>query len=386
MSNRDDLLAVVRGQKPQRIPYIPIGFWDEKTMHKLVPPNCYDENTDCIPSDDPPRDRFSSAPRTPESRERAANMARYMDMATLGAGKGAVFPFGHGGPGEIQPVVIERTAEHKILQYEGGSRRKHGYNPHSIMYYHFPVKEEADLEKLELPDMSDPVRFQDVEPDCRYFRAAGFATTGVIQGFFSGIHNSFMNFEDTMVNLLLKPQFMKKLTRRLAEMSLEAVQMFLDRGVDIINVCDDLGNADGLLMSPELFREFFLPWYEELVRRVHGHGAFVHLHSHGNIAPLLPDLAAIGVDIVNPFDWEESPQLPELVRRFGKSFVFCGGCVGDLYRHGLEEVEFVVRRACSLARIAERGYILSISGITDDLSVDVWNSWREIFDRARERA
>ena len=345
MSNRDDLLAVLRGDKPERIPLIPIGFWDEMTMHKLVPANCYDENTACTPTDEPQRDCFSPDPRTRDSRERAVRMARHMDMATLGAGKGSVFPFGHGGPGEIQPLVIERTPEYKILEYEGGCRRKHGYNPHSVMYYHFPVKTEQDLESLRLPDMKDSLRFQDVEADCRFFKAAGFATTGTIQGFFSGIHNSFMDFQDTMVNLLLKPAFMHSLTEVLAQMSLAAVDMLLDRGVEIINVCDDLGNADGLLMSPELFRTFFLPWYEQLMERVHRRGAFVHLHSHGNIAPLLPDLAAIGVDIINPFDWEENPDLPQLIRRFGKHFVFCGGCIGDLYRHSTAEVEEAIRRA-----------------------------------------
>ena len=384
MSNRSDLLAVLRGQRPERIPFIPIGFWDEKTMHKLVPPECWDENTASIPSDDPPRDRFSAEPRTEESRHRAIHMARYMDMAALGAGKGAVFPFGHGGPGEIQPKVVERTPQYKILEYEGGCRRKHHYNPHSIMYYHFPVRKESDLENLDLPDMKDPGRFQDIEPDCLCFKEAGFVPTGVIQGFFSGIHNSFMDFQDTMVNLLLKPDFMKRLTARLADMSLEAVEMLLDRGVEIINVCDDLGTAEGLLMSPSLFREFFLPWYEELTHRVHERRAYVHLHSHGNIAPLLPDLAAIGIDIINPFDWDENPNLPELVKRFGKHFIFCGGCVGDLYRHSLEEVELAIRRACGLSGIAERGYILTVSGITDDLSVDCWNVWRTIIHRARE--
>lgn len=384
MSNRDDLMAVLAGRKPDRIPFIPIGFWDEKTMHKLTPEDCYDENTSSGPSDDPPRDRFSAEPRTQESRERAVRMARHVDMATIGAGKGGVFPFGHGGPGEIQPVVIERTAEYKILEYEGGHRRKHGYNPHSVRYYNFPVRDERDMETLELPDMKNPRRFQDIEPDCRLFKESGFASTGCIQGFFSGVHNSFMDFPDTMVNLLLKPQLMKRLVEVLARMSLDAVAMLLDRGVEIINVCDDLGNADGLLMSPALFRGFFLPWYEQLVDSVHQRNGYLHLHSHGNIAPILPDLVSIGVDIINPFDWDENPDLPELIEEFGKKIVFCGGCIGDLYRHSREEVEHAVRRACSLASISERGYILSISGITEDLSVDEWNAWRGIVNRARE--
>lgn len=384
MSNRDDLLAVLQGRRPERIPFIPIGFHDEKTMHKLVPAECWDQDTNSVPQDDPPRDRFSPQPRTREGRERAVRMAHYMDMATIGVGKGGVFPFGHGGPGEIQPEVIERAPEHKILEYEGGSRRRYGYNPHSIRYYNFPVASQEDLERLQLPDMRDPARFQDVEADSRLFRDSGFSPTGSIQGFFSGIHNSFMDFEDAMVNLLLQPAFMERLTRVLAEMSLQAVGQLMERGAEIIDVCDDLGNAKGLLMSPELFRRFFLPWYERLAQEVHRRGGFVHLHSHGNIAPLLPDLASIGVDIINPFDWEENPDLPEVVRRFGGEVVFCGGCVGDLYRHDLEEVRAIIRRACSLSRIAGRGYVLSVSGITDDLSLETWESWRQVFAEARE--
>lgn len=384
MSHRDDLLNMLSGHKPDRIPFIFMGFHDEKAMHKLAPPDTYDENTYCVPQDDPPHDRFSTAPRTQESRQRAVRMAEHLDMATIGVGKGGVLPFGHGGPAEILPVVIERTPEYKILQYEGGHRRRFNYNPHSIHYYDFPLKNEAALETLELPDMKSPARFQDIAADVRYFKEAGFATTGAIQGFFSGIHNSFMGYEDTLVNLLLKPEFMKKVTEALARMSLDAVDMLLERGVDIINVCDDLGNAGGLIISPELFREFFLPWYAELVRLVHARGAYVHLHSHGNIRQILSDLVSIGVDIVNPFDWDENPDLDQLVEDFGKDIIFCGGTVGNLSDYDLDEVAHIVKRASRLADRAEKGYILLTAGALDTLTKEEWETWLEIFAQARE--
>ena len=385
MSNRDDLLNLLEGRgQPERIPFVFMGFNDEKAMHKLAPADCWDENTYCNPSDDPPRDRFSSEPRTRESRQRAVRMSEYLDMATVGVGKGGVFPFGHGGPGEIQPLVVERTREYKILQYEGGHRRRFNYDPHSIRFYDFPLKTAADLETLQLPDMKDPARFSDIPGDARFIREAGYMSTGCIQGFFSGIHNSFMAFEDTLVNLLLEPEFMRQVTAILAEMSLDAVDMLLERGVEIINVCDDLGNADGLLISPQVFREFFLPWYEELTRRVHERGAYLHLHSHGNIAPVLPDLVAIGVDIINPFDWDENPDLPALVKQYGRDIIFCGGVIGSLYEHSTDEIRHIVERACGLAEIAERGYILITGGALDTLSHEQWDAWLEIFSRARE--
>ncbi|MDA0748046.1 MAG: hypothetical protein O2954_16105, partial [bacterium] len=274
--------------------------------------------------------------------------------------------------------------EYKVLQYEGGHKRRFNYNPHSIRYYDFPIQNEADLERLELPDMRDPERYRDIEEDARVIRKAGYVSTGCIQGFFSGIHNSFMEYEDTLVNLMLEPEFMKRVTEKLARMNLDATEMLVDRGVEVINVCDDLGNAAGLIISPDLVREFFLPWYEELARLVHEKGAYLHLHSHGNIRDLLPDFASIGIDIINPFDWVENPDLPELVKKHGKDFIFCGGTTCSLYEHSLEEVEEIIRRGCGLAALAERGYMLMTGGALDSQPPETWDAWRGIFAKARE--
>ncbi len=181
---------------------------------------------------------------------------------------------------------------------------------------------------------------------------------------------------------------MKRVTERLALMSLDAADMLLERGVEVINVCDDLGNAEGLLISPQLFREFFLPWYERLADLVHGKGAYLHLHSHGNISPVLADLVGIGIgtDIINPFDWDENPDLPGLVDKYGDRLIFCGGVTGGMHRCSLEEVEHIVNRACALAARAEKGYVLMTGGPTEDVSPADWGRWRDIVARARERS
>ena len=383
MSRRDDLIGMLNGTRPDRIPFIFMGFHDEKTTREFAPADCWDENTYYIPFEDPPMDRFSPEPRTDESRQRAIRMSQHLDMATVGTGKGGVFPFGHGGPGELQPEVIEQTPDYRILQYEGGHRRRINKNPHSIRYYDFALESEADLDRLNLPDMRDPDRFRDIGADTAAIKEAGLVSTGCIQGFFSGIHNSFMVYEDALANLLLKPDFMREVTDRLARMNLDAVDMLLDRGVDIINCCDDLGNADALILSPELIRDFFFPWYEELVHRIHAKSGYLHLHSHGNIRELLPDFAAMGVDIINPFDWEENPDLPDLVRKHANDFIFCGGTTGALHQHSVDEVLEIVNRACALSKLTERGYILLAGGAIDTLPHETWHEWMDIFQEAR---
>ena len=158
----------------------------------------------------------------------------------------------------------------------------------------------------------------------------------------------------------------------------------MDRGVEIINVCDDFGNAGGLIISPELIRAFFMPWYAELADLVHKKGGYLHLHSHGNIREILPDLASIGVDIINPFDWEENPDLPELVKLHAKDFVFCGGTAGAMYQHDFEEVAAIVKRACALSEHAEKGYILLMGGPLETQPRETWDAWMDIISRGRE--
>ncbi len=50
----------------------------------------------------------------------------------------------------------------------------------------------------------------------------------------------------------------------------------------------------------------------------------------------------------------------------------------------IEEVRHIVERACGLAEIAERGFILLACGTMDTLTASEWESWLAIFSRARE--
>jgi len=54
------------------------------------------------------------------------------------------------------------------------------------------------------------------------------------------------------------------------------------------------------MVKPSFWREFFKPRYREMFKLVHDHGAYVHFHSDGYIMDIIPDLAEIGVDVINP--------------------------------------------------------------------------------------
>jgi hypothetical protein len=326
MSELNDMLSTLAGERPERYPYCPMGHWNIHACRKLLPPECFDENLYCLPET-----AFSEAPRSPESRRTAVNYASHLQVSTLGCGKGGALPFGHGGPGEIMGR-LERVREDsaRIYRFEGGSTRLVRYDPYAVHYGHsMPIDKPEDLERLVLPDPHEPHRWQDVAADAEAFTKAGVMPAGKIMGFFSGIHNSFFDFQKLMLAFFDDPEFVHRLTARLAEWSLSCTEEMLDRGVRLIEVCDDLGTPEGLLISPEMFEEFFLPWYRRLFALCHARNAYVHMHSHGNIAVLLPFLLDAGVDILNPFDPKENPHLEELIECYGDRVVFCGFVSSD---------------------------------------------------------
>ncbi|HUU28210.1 MAG TPA: uroporphyrinogen decarboxylase family protein [archaeon] len=381
MTELDNMLATLSGEHPSRFPYCPMGHWNRRACKKLLPPECFDDNIYSLP-----HERFDSFPRRPESRMAAVNYARFMGLSTLGCGKGGPMPFGHGGPGEIIGWLEKRQAGNEIYRFEGGSTRLVRYDPYSVQYGHsFPILEPEDLERLELPDPTDPARWVDIEPDSASFTGAGIMPAGKIMGFFSGIHNNFYDFQKLMINLIDNPGFVHRLTARLAEWSLAAAEEMLKRGVCMIEVCDDLGTPEGMLISPAMFTEFFLPWYRKLFELCHSYHSYVHMHSHGNIAAIIPLLLDAGVDILNPFDPKENRNLEELVERFSDRVVFCGFIPSDYYLlQKDEEIEILFRRAASLGRKCKRGYIIMEHGFPEELSVERFRFILGLVDKYRK--
>lgn len=59
---------------------------------------------------------------------------------------------------------------------------------------------------------------------------------------------------------------------------------------------------------------------------VHAGGAYVFTHSDGAIRPVIADLIAIGMDVLNPIQWRCNGMEREgLKRDFGAQLVFHGG-------------------------------------------------------------
>lgn len=90
-----------------------------------------------------------------------------------------------------------------------------------------------------------------------------------------------------------------KLRDMLHEFYAREMKMWADTDVDAVSFMDDWGTQTSLLISPNLWREFYKPLYKEYCDILHSKGKFVFFHSDGNIESIYPDLIEIGIDAVN---------------------------------------------------------------------------------------
>jgi len=91
---------------------------------------------------------------------------------------------------------------------------------------------------------------------------------------------------------------------RLADLLVEYYQVVIDNalaiGVDAVSVGDDFGTQQAMMISPKVWRRFFMRRYKALLDPVKAAGKQVFFHSCGKIDPILEDLREVGADAIWP--------------------------------------------------------------------------------------
>ncbi|MFC1693875.1 uroporphyrinogen decarboxylase family protein [Candidatus Latescibacterota bacterium] len=323
MTHRENFFALLHGEEYDTVPLWLMGFENEDTARKLNPEYRFPDNLSHNPErTDYPWNRLSD-----EEREHTLNYNTALMKPVVVTGWGANMALGHGGPGEFHFRLMQVQENERFLECETGSKRIVRKNPHFYRDFDYPLKSASDVDRLELPDPHDPLRYRGFDDDVVFFREAGYVTAANLNGFFSGPHYFYLDYQEFLASMLTDPVNVKKLIDRIGEWNIAAADEMLSRGVDCIVLCDDLGSADNLLISPELYEKLILPWHKKLCDLAHDYGACVHLHSHGNINKILPLIHSTGVDMLNPFDIYESMDLIEFLENNPRGETIpVGGC------------------------------------------------------------
>ena len=110
---------------------------------------------------------------------------------------------------------------------------------------------------------------------------------------------------------------------------------------------DDVAGQEGLLFSPRLFAELFLPVYRKLIDNAHRHGLAFGWHCCGSVHEALPAMIDAGSDVFDVVQTSARDMgLETLHRRYGGHVCFHGAVdvQKDLVGARPAEIRRIVRR------------------------------------------
>jgi uroporphyrinogen decarboxylase len=200
-------------------------------------------------------------------------------------------------------------------------------------FYHFteyvyPMAHLTDPRELDdwpFPDYTPPCRFAGVPQEIADWHHQGYFVLGSVGHIFETawyIRSMEQLYHDWYFNVPFAERLLDEITGRRRQMAVR----FAEADVDGISIGDDIGTQRGMMMSPDMWRRWLKPRWATVIKAAKGvkPDLIVTYHSDGNIWPAIPELAEIGVDVLNPVQ-PECLNPAAVKRRYGDRLAFWGG-------------------------------------------------------------
>jgi hypothetical protein len=134
-------------------------------------------------------------------------------------------------------------------------------------------------------------------------RDRGLLTTGGVEHGFLFMRLYYLRgFENLMLDMAADEPRLHDLIRTVTDFNLGLVSRYLDIGVDVMHLGEDLGAQRASVMGPAQFTKWIAPAYRRLMDPCRQAGLHVHLHSDGYILDIADEILDCGVTIINPQD------------------------------------------------------------------------------------
>ncbi|MHB9131987.1 MAG: uroporphyrinogen decarboxylase family protein [Armatimonadota bacterium] len=334
MTSRERLLAAMRRETPDRIPYT------------------FDATGEC-----------AEAVRAHLGLDDAAEIAGHFGCDLFGSVGGLMgknhINWNHGG---VQPDGSRTTlwgTPLKRVEYSTGAYWEYDVPPL------VNVESAAEVDAYNWPD-PDKVEFVPLPTDGSWQQRQAACVVG--EGSFIGpfgIAWQMRGMEGLMMDMIAEPEIIEAIVAHIEAFTLPLLKRFLDTyqgAVDHVSCGDDFGTQLGLLISREHFQRFFAPSLKRHYELARSYGVMCYQHSCGAIFDIIPDLIDCGVQVLNPIQVTATGMDPyRLKQTYGNHLAFHGAIdIQQTLPNGTpDEVRAEVRHR--VRQLGPNGYILGSS-------------------------
>lgn len=183
---------------------------------------------------------------------------------------------------------------------------------------------------------------------------AGNGTLGIPDG---------QSMEELAVKLYERPQDMHAECHRMLAEAIEWGKRAYDAGAELLILNTDYALNKGPFLSPKLFAEFVTPYLQENVRALREYGAYVMLHTDGQIMPIMDQLLSSEPHALQSIDPMAGMDIAEVKRLYGDRLCLMGNVNCAMLQDATPEQVREESRRCIEAAKPGGGYIFSSSNV-----------------------
>jgi len=238
----------------------------------------------------------------------------------------------------FEEKVLEDRGDHELVQDEAGRKvlffkgRRSGFMP---TYEDDPVKDQKTWEencKWRL-DPSTPSRYANLENDMKSAKAGAATGKIVVQRAIGGYMylRSLMGPERVMYVFLDQPDLVHDCMKTWFELADAVIARHQDHvTLDELFLAEDVCYNHGILISPDMMREFLFPYYQQLITNIKSRQIDKSRHLHvqidtdGYAVPSIPVYQEIGMDIMSPFEVASGCDVVEIGKQWPDLVIFGG--------------------------------------------------------------
>lgn len=187
----------------------------------------------------------------------------------------------------------------------------------------YPLADLSAVRTFKFPDFSETERYEKAREQIR--RNPDKYILGMFPNFLFMHLLDLVGFEKLMVSFVEEEDLLEELISKLTEGCWQVVEKFAQIGVNGMIAIEDLGLQKSLFISPQMWRRFFKPSYEKIIRKVHEAGMQFFIHSCGYIFDLIEDFIEIGTDVLQ-IDQQDNMGIDRLDETYGGRICFFCPC------------------------------------------------------------
>lgn len=258
--------------------------------------------------------------------------------------------------------VVEETEDYKITTTAWGVTVKNWKHASSTpQYLDFTVTDpDKWLEaKARMTPDPDRIPWDYLKENYPKWRKEGYWIQAGLWFGFDITHSNFIGTERLLMALVENPEWCADMFNHELDVHLALFDMIWDAGYhfDCAAWPDDMGYKYHQFFSLGTYREILKPVHKRAVDWAHSKGIKAHLHSCGNINPIVPELIEIGIDALNPLEVKAGMEPLALKQEYGDILVLHGGINAVLWED-MDHMEAEMRRLIPILK-ENGGYIFS---------------------------